>query len=170
MGQQQLLLIVLATVLVGVATATGIDAYDTNRRKAEVDTVVNRLVTLSGIAQTWKLKPAALGGGQGREGFEGVLAGFDQMGWPSTPRSVTAYNPVAKRVERKTVGCYRPDDVSLYCPVPQFSGTTGTLVIYGMSDVTAETGDRFSSGDIQVVATAVVTGTGGLDITTDVLQ
>ena len=170
MGQQQLLLIVLGIVIVGLAVAVSIEAFDQNRRKAEVDIVVERLVTLAGIAQAWKLTPTAMGGGQGTNGFEGVLAGFDQMGWPSVPWRVTAYNPITKRVERKTVGCYRPDEKSIFCPVPQFAGDEGALVIYGLSNVGEGTGNSTSSDATQVVAVASVKGTGVVDVTTDVLR
>ena len=170
MGQQQLLLLVLATVIIGLAVAVSIDAFAQNRRKAEVDVVVERLVTLASIAQTWKMTPAALGGGQGANGFEGVLSGFDQMGWSSVPWRVTAYNPVTKRVERKTVGCYRPNERSIFCPVPQFAGDGGSLVIYGLSNVGEGTGNSTSSDATEVVAVASVTGTGVVDVTTNVLK
>lgn len=170
MGQQQLLLILVGVIIVGLAVAIGIDAFEQNRRKSEVDIVVNRLVTLAGIAQTWKMKPSALGGGQSSQGFTGVLSGFDQMGWSSMPWRVTAYNPVTERVERINVGCYRPDDKSIYCPVPQFAGGEGTLVIYGISNVGAQTGNQINSDDMQVVATASISGTGVVDVTTEVLR
>ena len=99
-----------------------------------------------------------------------MLAGFDQMGWATTPWRVTAWNPVTERVERTTVGCYRPDDKSIYCPVPQFAGKDGALVIYGISNVRSGTGNSITSEDMQVVATASVTGTGVVNVTTNVLQ
>lgn len=63
MGQQQLLLLVLGTVIVGLAVVVGIDAFSENRKKSNADALVNDAVRLASDAQAWKLKPAAFGGG-----------------------------------------------------------------------------------------------------------
>ena len=63
MGQQQLLLLVLGTVIVGLAVVVGIDAFSENRNKSNADALVNDAVRLASDAQAWRLKPAAFGGG-----------------------------------------------------------------------------------------------------------
>lgn len=165
MGQQQLLLIVLSIVLVGVAVAVGIDAFMKNRRQAEADTVVYNLVRLASTAQEWKLKPAAFGGGSRATGYNGVESGFDQLGWPTVPWRVTASNPDGS-VTREVVECYRPNPNSLYCPVPQFSGSRGdgNLFIYALSNIISGTGNSINSDSMNLIATAVVSGTSPEDI------
>lgn len=62
MGQQQLLLLVLTIVLVGVAVAAGIDAFSENQKKTSSDLMLSEAVQLAGEVQAWKTKPAAFGG------------------------------------------------------------------------------------------------------------
>ncbi|MEM8557184.1 MAG: hypothetical protein AAGG50_05105 [Bacteroidota bacterium] len=64
MGQQQLLLLVLGIVIVGLAVASGIDAFEENRRKAEFDRLGAVGLSVAADVLAWKQKPAALGGGQ----------------------------------------------------------------------------------------------------------
>ena len=63
MGQQQLLLLVLGIVIVGLAVVVGIQAFGENQKKANADALVNDAVRIASDAQAWKLKPAAFGGG-----------------------------------------------------------------------------------------------------------
>ncbi len=63
MGQQQLMLIALGVILVGIAVAIGINLFsesvtDTNRHE-----LVSALTTLSAMAQEYYKKPTMLGGG-----------------------------------------------------------------------------------------------------------
>lgn len=62
MGQAQLLLIVLGVVLVGIAIIAGINAYDTNNRKASVDALTHDAVRISSDIQMWVQKPEQFGG------------------------------------------------------------------------------------------------------------
>ena len=69
MGQQQLLLLVLGIVIVGLAVVVGIQAFGENQKKANADALVNDGVRIASDAQAWKLKPAAFGGGADKSGF-----------------------------------------------------------------------------------------------------
>ncbi len=64
MGQQQLLLLVLGIVLVGLAVVVGISAFNENKQKATLDQITAEAVRLAAGVQTWKMKPNASGGGQ----------------------------------------------------------------------------------------------------------
>ncbi len=70
MGQQQLLLLVLGIVIVGLAVVVGIQAFGENQKKANSDAIVNDAVRIASDAQAWKLKPAAFGGGSNETGME----------------------------------------------------------------------------------------------------
>jgi len=63
MGQQQLLLLVLGIVIVGLAVVVGIQAFGENQKKANADALVNDAIRIASDAQAWKLKPEAFGGG-----------------------------------------------------------------------------------------------------------
>ena len=82
MGQQQLLLLVLGIVIVGLAVVVGIQAFGENQKKANADALVNDAIRIASDAQAWKLKPAAFGGGgdlQTATDFSGLT--FQQLGY-----------------------------------------------------------------------------------------
>ena len=172
MGQQQLLLLVLSIVIVGLAVAVGIDAFLKNRRQAEADMVVYNLVRLASAAQEWKLKPAAFGGGQDAAGYEAVGNGFTGLGWPTVQRTVTTRNPDTGQPSTERTDCYQPNLNTLYCTVPQMSGrrSSGQLFIYAMSNLLNQTGSSFSSSSMNLIATAVVTGTSPESLTVTVVR
>ena len=62
MGQQQLILLVLATVIVGIAIIIGIRAFTENGIRANSDAMVQDMVRMASDAQAWKQKPAPFGG------------------------------------------------------------------------------------------------------------
>lgn len=70
MGQQQLLLIILGVIVVGIAVAVGITMFQDNAVNANRDAVTNDLVNLSARCQQYFRRPLSLGGGQGD--FSGV--------------------------------------------------------------------------------------------------
>ena len=65
MGQQQLLLLVLGIVIVGLAVVVGIQAFGENQKKANADALTNDAIRIASDAQAWALKPTAFGGGNG---------------------------------------------------------------------------------------------------------
>jgi hypothetical protein len=63
MGQQQLLLIVLGVIIVGIAVVVGINVFTASSVQANIDGVTSDLVNLGSMAQQFYRKPVALGGG-----------------------------------------------------------------------------------------------------------
>ncbi|WKZ69056.1 MAG: hypothetical protein QY331_13935 [Melioribacteraceae bacterium] len=63
MGQQQLLLIVLGVIIVGIAIVMGINLFKANAVEAKRNNVTNELVNLAAMAQQFYQRPTALGGG-----------------------------------------------------------------------------------------------------------
>jgi Tfp pilus assembly protein PilE len=63
MGQQQLLLIVLGVIVVGIAVVVGINLFTANAVSANRDGVVADLTNLAATAQQFYRKPTAMGGG-----------------------------------------------------------------------------------------------------------
>jgi len=62
MGQQQLLLLVLATVIVGLATVAGIQAFSENQQKAEQDALVQRAINIGNDVFAAHNEPTQFGG------------------------------------------------------------------------------------------------------------
>ena len=63
MGQQQLLLIVLGVIVVGIAVVVGINLFNASAVSANRDGVVSDLNNLGAMAQQHYKKPASMGGG-----------------------------------------------------------------------------------------------------------
>lgn len=63
MGQQQLLLIVLGVIIVGIAVVVGINLFNANAEEAAKDGVVSDCTNLGAMAQQFYKKPLAMGGG-----------------------------------------------------------------------------------------------------------
>ena len=63
MGQQQLLLIVLGVIIVGIAIVVGINLFNANAEESNKDSLVSEGTNLGAMAQQFYKKPVALGGG-----------------------------------------------------------------------------------------------------------
>lgn len=70
MGQQQLLIVILVTIIIGIASIVAITTFDSAAETANRDAIVNDLNTLASEAQDYYLRPITLsGGGRSFDGF-----------------------------------------------------------------------------------------------------
>ncbi|HUL44161.1 MAG TPA: hypothetical protein VLY03_07385 [Bacteroidota bacterium] len=65
MGQQQLLLIILGVIIVGIAIAVGISQFGAHSQQANKDGVTSSLVNIAANAYQYKIRPGTMGGGNG---------------------------------------------------------------------------------------------------------
>jgi len=65
MGQQQLLLIILGVIIVGVAIAVGISMFSSQSVKSNQDAILSDLANLAADAYQYKIRPTSMGGGNG---------------------------------------------------------------------------------------------------------
>jgi len=63
MGQQQLLLVILVTIIVGIATVVAINTFSSAADSANLDAVRQDVATIAASAQGYYMKPDMLGGG-----------------------------------------------------------------------------------------------------------
>ena len=63
MGQQQLLLIVLITIVIGIASLVAVTTFDSAAQSANRDALTIHMTTLASSAQDYFLRPEPLGGG-----------------------------------------------------------------------------------------------------------
>ncbi|PAP78040.1 hypothetical protein [Rubrivirga marina] len=138
MGQQQLLLLVLGIVIVGLAVVVGIQAFGENQKKANSDAITNDVIRIASDAQAWNLKPTAFGGGNGS--FEGVT--LTSLGY------TLGQNDAATGAYGNLNGSYGLTVTG--------TGDAATVTIIGCNSETKNT------------VQAVVDGTGPSDITTTV--
>ena len=90
MGQQQLLLLVLGIVIVGLAVVVGIQAFSENQKKANADALVMTSMRIASDAQAWLRKPSQFGGatldsnGDRRQDFTGLSSeiSLEGLGYP----------------------------------------------------------------------------------------
>ena len=87
MGQQQLLLLVLAAIIVGISVVVGINMFNSSSDQANIDAVRQDLLTIGSQAQSWYKRPDMMGGGG--NSFSGL--DFNKMSFPAD--SIDASDP-----------------------------------------------------------------------------
>lgn len=90
MGQQQLLLVILVTIIVGIATVVAINTFGSAADQANIDAVNNDIATLASAAQGYFMRPTMLGGGGrtfdggGESPEPGDGISFEGLAFPAT--------------------------------------------------------------------------------------
>lgn len=102
MGQQQLLLLVLGIVIVGIAVVAGIQAFSEGKSKSERDAAAGDAMRIVSDIQAWMMKPAAFGGGAGTSDE----VNFTKLGYPKAESGETV-GVQSNETEYYTMsGCY----------------------------------------------------------------
>ncbi len=96
MGQQQLLLVILVTIIVGIATVVAINTFGTAANAANIDAVYQDVATFAAAAQGYYIRPVMLGGG-GRT-FEGITFNHIAFASQGVEGGTTAWNMNGKYV------------------------------------------------------------------------
>jgi len=63
MGQQQLLLIILGVIIVGIAIAVGLSLFSAQSVASNKDAIINDLSNLAATAYQFRIRPTSMGGG-----------------------------------------------------------------------------------------------------------
>jgi hypothetical protein len=90
MGQQQLLLIVLGVIVVGIAVVVGINLFNANATSANRDGVISDLNNLGAMAQQFYKKPTSMGGGGNKFTGWTIPTGLDSTANGSYSPTVSA--------------------------------------------------------------------------------
>jgi len=115
MGQQQLLLIILGVIIVGIAVAVGITMFKTNAVSANRDALIGDMTNLAARAQQFYRRPVSLGGGGGVfDASKGAAAAFALTGKESSNPNGTYSIPTpgAQRITLEGLGTEISDDGS----------------------------------------------------------
>lgn len=137
MGQQQLLLVILVTIIVGIATVVAINTFGTAADQANIDAVNNDIATLASAAQGFYMRSIMLGGG-GRSFNAGPGINFDGLPFPST-----AVGGENNRTAVNENGRYVIDDVN---------HVSFTIYAYPSSGNNYEPGIDGANGDLVITA------------------
>jgi len=81
LGQQQLLMIVLAIIIVGIAIAISVQLFKSNAIESKRDLLIEETTSLATMAIQYYKKPQAMGGG-----------GRSFMGWEIPSQMVQTFN------------------------------------------------------------------------------
>ena len=93
MGQQQLLLVILVTIIVGIATVVAINIFGTAADQANRDAVRQDLLAAAAQAQALWARPAAMGGfGQSFATGEDVVLDIRRLNIPRSSDITDTYS------------------------------------------------------------------------------
>jgi hypothetical protein len=125
MGQQQLLLIILGVIIVGIAIAVGLSLFSAQSVASNKDAIVNDIANLAATAYQFKIRPVSMGGGGGvYTGFTipSKMVSNDNGMYSVTVTSPTVLTWVGKNptTQTNTVTCVQGD-----------AGTLGTYTYGG---------------------------------------
>ena len=135
MGQQSLLLLVFGIVIVGAVVVAGAYGVQEQRALQGRHLAVQEVLEIVADLQTWKQKPAMLGGGEGRHGFTNVT--FRTLSY--------AHTLLSNRVYKTEFGCY-------------------TLRVYGPHQEAEVSFASPSCARSDFVARVIISGTGPADL------
>ena len=93
MGQQQLLLIVLGVIIVGIAVVVGLTMFQTSAVDANRNAVIADLTNLTARSQQYYKKPTSLGGGG--QNFNGFLLATSERSNDNGAYRITTAAPAA---------------------------------------------------------------------------
>ena len=65
MGQQQLLLIILGVIIVGIAIAVGLSMFTAQSINANRDAIISDITNMAANAYQYRIRPVSMGGGGG---------------------------------------------------------------------------------------------------------
>ncbi len=125
MGQQQLLLLILGIVIVGLAVVVGLQAFERNQEKAAGDAMVSDAMRMIADSQVWALKsPMHGGGGNAYTGLTLTKMGYDTG-------ATTYYDGLNARF---AVTVTSPTEIELtFCNKAQSAG--GSATVTGLNEV-----------------------------------
>ncbi len=163
MGQQQLILLVLATIIVGLAIVVGIRAFTENSIKSNSDAMMQDAVRIANDAQAWKQKPGPFGGQEqyttsavANDVTDFTGAHFDRIGYQvSAPGAAAVYENLNGRFQ--LTGNAAPGGLTITGQAQKFGNEIQVLVI-GLADTTIFGAVSCLGGQVGTVASATPPG------------
>lgn len=133
MGQQQLLLIILGVIIVGIAIAVGLSMFTAQSVGANRDAIISDLTNLAANAYQHRIRPTTMGGGGGEYTTYTIppsLASNENGSYnldAATATTITFTGTSAQYSTDSVTGTYGPDGkltaAGFTFTGPNFSGT-----------------------------------------------
>lgn len=150
MGQQQLLLIVLGVIIVGISVAVGINMFSSSAVDANRDAVTADLAHLGSKAQQHFKKPTTMGGGGGEfDGF--TLGALDSANTNGNYRLTTAAATAATKAANATAA------VAVGATTIAATANATTIYIIGYGTETGRDGTNLTQAYAEINSTGIVT-------------
>ncbi len=127
MGQQQLLLIILGVIIVGIAIAVGLSLFSAQSVQSNKDAMINDLNNLAAQAYQFRIRPGSMGGGQG------VYTGFS----------------IPTKMRTNENGTYVPTVTAPSVTIVATSAANATNIITVVIDSEGKLGSWVYAGDFQ---------------------
>jgi len=133
MGQQQLLLLVLATVIVGLATVAGIQAFEQGQTRANQDALTSTAVKIASDVQARIKEPSQFGGYDGKIGDATSNITLEELGYSTT--SDNEYEAADGSCGIVKGGANSPNNISKdQVESSDFSGSPGIEILCESND------------------------------------
>ena len=130
MGQQQLLLLVLGIVIVGLAVVVGLQAFERNQEKAAGDAMVGDALRMISDSGAWALTSRVHGGGQ--NAYTGLT--FEDIGYDTNGNDY--YEGAYARFE---ITVDSPTEITMtFCNKAQSAGGRATASGLGEAEITVD--------------------------------
>ncbi len=132
MGQQQLLLIVLGVIIVGIAIVVGINLFNANSVSANRDAVISDLNNIGAMAHQYYMKPTSMGGGGNSFANFNIPSGFSTTpnGTYSIVGTASATSVTFQGVGTASVNNTDKVTVDLTVYAPNSSATDTVVVVH----------------------------------------
>lgn len=137
MGQQQLLLLVLGIVIVGLSVVVGINAFGENQRKSNADAMVTDALRIASDVQAWALKPAAFGGNGGWNASAAAVQ-YENIGWGTGATYTNVNGAYALSSSAAATGCSFTGSPSNPLYINATSTSTGNTVCVRVSGTNSD--------------------------------
>lgn len=137
MGQQQLLLVILVTIIVGIATIVAINVFSTSAKSANKDAVRQDMLTIASAAQGWFIKPEMMGGGN--NSFSGMTF-YD-------------FNFAAESISGDSIKAYNMNGLYI---INTSAGNSFTISGYPASDDNFSIADTFNQSSVSPMVATVL--------------
>jgi len=115
MGQQQLLLIILGVIIVGIAIAVGLSLFSAQSVQSNHDAIINDLNNIAANAYQHYIRPASMGGGA--NSYDGTGA-----------TGAAAY-AIPSRMQTNENGTYSPVNTATTCTVTGSSSSVANAKV-----------------------------------------
>lgn len=141
MGQQQLLLIVLGVIIVGIAIAVGVTMFQSSAVDANRQAVISDLVNFAAKAQRYYRTPTELGGGS--QNFDSFALSPIDTGNANGSYSVTTTQPSGA--------------TSVAGSTTAVSSSSGTIYVVGCGNEDGNDGSNHVKAYVTVTPTGIST-------------